>query len=339
MEKKLDPRLNNIIKAYCQLDALRAKKFIQPDEFVTLVKDAHLEDTLQETFVEWKFVIDKLRSELGSKISVISFISGLQRVEILPLLLYIVVTSAAMMTSSKVLWQVQAIVAIVVFLYLAGDRLAYYFFVTRPVKKAVVEIINNISGFDLKIHAAISSLIDLLNNELLTKEISPDNFRHTLYHVDYPGLYVRGRITAIGPKRLLSMPFPLYHFLKECVGEIRISMARLDEKLLKVLEKITEDTQIKLVTLNSIARQTTFNIFISDLYKAHPNIQVVLLTPPTDLKGVQVITQESTWEFIPGDRENGSRYQEVRNSAQRKALETTFEKSWTSGHQVKIKTK
>ena len=339
METKENPKLNNIVKVYCQLDALRAKKFIQPDEFVSLVKEARLEATLQETFIEWKFVIDKLRSELGSKLTVITVINGLQRAEILPLILYLVITGAAMVTSSTLLWQAQTIVAIVVFLYLAGDRLANYLFVTRPVSQAVAEITKSIPTFDQKIHTAISKLIEQLNNELLTKEISPNNFKHTLYHLDYPGLYYRGKLTMVGPKRLLSMPFPIHQALSKYQDEIRIIMARLDEKLIKGLEKIPEDTQIKLVTLNTIARQTTFNIFISGLYKAHPKTQVVLLTPPTDLKGIQILTQDSTWELEPGRNYNESRYQRIHNSAQRKTIETTFEKAWSSGRQTKIKSK
>ena len=343
METKEDPRLNNIVKVYCQLDALRANKFIHPDEFTTLVKDTHMEATLQETFIEWRFVIDKLRNELGSKISVISFISGLQRVEIVPLLLYLVITGAAMITSSSFLWQAQTAVAIVVFLYLAGVRLSNYFFVTRPVSQAVAEIIKSVPAFDQKIHAAISSLIDLLNSELLTKEINPNNFKHTLYHLDYPGLYYRGRITRLGPKRLLSMPFPLHQVLSKCQGVVSIFMARLDEKLIKGLEKVPGETEIKLVTLTSISRQTTFNIYIAGLYKAHPKTQVVLIQPQKqsqkDLKGIQIITSETSWDLDLGKTYTDVCYKRVRNTGKRNTIESNFEKLWSSGHPVKIQSK
>lgn len=339
LNKINDEQLYRIVKLYCQLDALRAKKFVHPETLETSIKTSGGISIVQQNFPEWKTMLSKLSEELSSKSPTIEFIQGLQRVEMVPLILYLIVTGGAMITSSSFLWQAQTVVAIVAFTYLAVVRIASYFLITKPVTQIVSRLNDSIYSMDDKLYNTINELIDTVNSQLLTYEKSPNEYKHYLDHLDYHGLYYRGRRTVLGPRRIQSIPFPLHSILSSYSGVIRIIMARMDEKLISGLEDIPQDIEIKLITMTTIARHTSFNYAISALYKAHENLQVSLMPPDPEIKGVQILMEDSAWRFDLDATWNETRYIKVKGSSQYKQIENTFNRLWKTAKPTKIRIK
>lgn len=337
MEAITDQKIFSIIDLYCQLDSVRAKKFVNPDKLENAVNSSGKASFLHEQFPEWRGLLSSLKSGYAGKIATMEFVVRARKLEPYALFLWLIFTSAAMLTSNSELWRIQAGIALVVFIFLVAIRLANYYLVDKPAEVISENAVRVTPGSDEKLFEVIKDLIFSVNQYLLTNERSAYPYKHYLEFMEYPGIYYQGRRTLLGPRRIPSTPFPLYCVLSKATETVKISMARMEEKLIPVLGTLPENITIQLLTLNTIARHTAFNIAVTNLHKAHPNLQITLLPPDHDLKGVTVIIDEEVWNFDLEARWNETRYIQVRDPHQKNEIIKTFANLWKKGKLTKIR--
>ena len=114
-------------------------------------------------------------------------------------------------------------------------------------------------------------------------------------------------------------------------------MARMDEKLILVLGQIPPETLIQLLTMNTIARHTSFNIAVTNLYKAHSNLQITLLPPEHDINGITILVEDEVWTFDSTAKWNETRYVLIRDPEQAKESVKTFKSLWKKGRLTKVR--
>ena len=337
METISEKKPTDILNLYCHIDTIRAKKFINPENLQSNVNSSGVVPFIQERFPEWNFMLSGLKDGFSGKIPTMEFVARLRKFEPYPLVLWLIVTSIAMLTANADLWRIQAGIAVLVFIFLVGARLANFYLVDKPSSKIITKIMDSVPGMDQKLFDVIKDLIYLVDDHLLTNELSAYPYRHYLEFMEYPGIYYHGKRTLLGPSRIQSTPFPLYCALSKAKENVRIIMARMDEKLILVLGQIPQEILIQLLTMNSIARHTSFNIAVTNLYKAHSNLQITLLPPEHTINGVTVFIEDEVWTFDSTAKWNETRYILLKDSDQSKENAKTFINLWKKGRLTKVR--
>lgn len=337
MESISAQNLTAIIELYSQLDMVRAKKFVNPQKLENSIQSSDAAPILQERFPEWKFLLSGLKTGYASKIPTMELVGRLRKVEPYALFLWLIFTSAAMLTANSDLWRIQAGIAALVFTFLVGIRLANYYLVDKPAAQISGSILDAVPGTDQKLYDVISRLIDTVNQFLLDNGMSAYPYKHYMEFMEYPGIYYHGKRTLLGPRQIASTPFPLYSVLSGAKGSVKIIMARMEEKLIPVLSELPQEVTIQLLTLNTIARHTAFNIAVTNLNKAHGNLQITLLPPDQELKGVSVIVNDEVWIFDVEAKWNETRYIQVTDPDRKNEIERTFHDLWKKGKLTRIR--
>ncbi len=337
METISEQNLPAIINLYCHLDRIRAKKFINPEKLESDINSSGVVSFVQGRFPEWKFLLSGLKEGFSSKIPTMEFVAHLRKLEPYPLVLWLIITSIAMLTANADLWRIQAGIAVLVFIFLVGARLANFYLVDKPSSQIITKIMDSVPGMDQKLFDVIKDLIYLVDDHLLTNELSAYPYRHYLEFMEYPGIYYHGRRTLLGPSRIQSTPFPLYCALSKAKENVRIIMARMDEKLILILGQIPQEVLIQLLTMNSIARHTSFNIAVTNLYKAHSNLQITLMAPDHDINGVTVFVGDDVWTFDSTAKWNETRYILIKEPELSKENVKSFKSLWNKGRLTKVR--
>ena len=337
MESISEQNLPAIINLYCHLDTIRAKKFVDPEEFESNLHSSGVVSFLQETFPEWRFILSGLKDGFSGKIPTMKFVARLRKFEAYPLILWLIITSSAMLTANADLWRLQAVIAVLVFIFIVGVRVSNAYLVDKSSSRIITHIMDSVPAIDQKLFAAIKDLIYLVDEHLLTNEMSAYPYKHYLESMEYPGIYYHGRRTLLGPSRIQSTPFPLFCVLSKVTENVRIIMARMDEKLILVLGQIPPETLIQLLTMNTIARHTSFNIAVTNLYKAHSNLQITLLPPEHDINGITILVEDEVWTFDSTAKWNETRYVLIRDPEQAKESVKTFKSLWKKGRLTKVR--
>ncbi len=114
-------------------------------------------------------------------------------------------------------------------------------------------------------------------------------------------------------------------------------MGRTDEKILQKLELIPEETEIQLVTIYQIARQATFVIALEPIRKVRKNITLAIVGKNETLKGVQILTRDSAWEFDMNATWAEPRYISVKDLNQRREMENNFNRIWETSKATNLR--
>jgi hypothetical protein len=333
---KTTTRLEQIVQLYGQLDSLRANKYVNPEELERLAESTNLKQQIIEAFPDWHRLIERLKSTFSNRYTLLALLNRLQSLEPFMLVLYLVVTITALMKKSPSFWNIQMVITAIVFSYLVLMRVSIYFLATNPTKKILQQYDIYTPGFNGRLRNGIISLISILDQELLNLEQSSNEYKTELFYTDYPGLYYRGKPSKAGPKRLLTIPFPLYPVITNSVDTVQISMGRMDEKLIKSLESIPQATGIELLTRSDIVQQATFRIYFSFLQKNHKKAKLEIAESNDELKGIQLITRDSTWQFDLSANWQNTRYVQVKDNLEKQAIQENFDRLWKSGKKTTI---
>lgn len=329
-------RLNQIVRLYSQLDALRAYKYVNPEELESLAESTNLKGQISEVFPDWHRLIERLKGTFSNKYTLLALLNRLQSLEAFLLVLYLVVTITALTKKTPAFWNIQMTITAIVFSYMVIMRVSVYFLATNPIKKILQQFGTYSPGFDGRLRNGIISIISTIDQELLDLEQSPNEYKTELYFADYPGLYYRGKPSKAGPKRLLTIPFPLYPVLSTSHDTVQVSLGRMDEKLIKSLENIPQATGIELVTRLDISQQATFRIYFSFLQKNHKKAKLEVAESNDKLKGIQLITRDSIWQFDLSVSWQNTRYIQVKDDLEKQAIQENFDQLWKFGKKTTI---
>lgn len=328
-----------IAEFYVLLDTLRAKQYVNPALLEIAASNAQAGPIIQEQLPDWAGLLASLKREFAAKSGMVDWIEKLRRFEFVPLLLWLAATAAAIASGQPLIGSLQSITAFIAFGYLLVIRLGVYFLMTRPTSKIITQLQENGTNFDERLRCTIISLIEIINRDLLAREKSPEPYKNFLNYRDYPGLYIRGKPSIAGPSRVLTMPFPLSLILSETKGRVRIMLGRLDEKVVQVLARAPEDTEINIITLRKIARQSTFAMVYEPVYKTHKKVRLILVEQDPTLSGVQVLTGESAWKLDSSAGYAELRYVRIKNEAEQETISKSFNRLWEAGIQTKVVSK
>jgi hypothetical protein len=329
-------RLNQIVKLYSQLDAFRANNYVNPEELERLAESTNLKVQITEAFPDWYRLIERLKSTFSNRYTLLALLKRLQSLEAFLLVLYLVVTITALTEKTPAFWNIQMVITAIVFSYLVIMRVSIYFLATSPTKKILQQFETYSHGFDGRLRNGILRSISILDQELLNLEQSPNEYKTELFYTDYPGLYYRGKPSKAGPRRLLTIPFPLHPVLSNSDDTVQVSMGRMDEKLIKSLENIPQATGIELLTRSDIAQQATFRIYFTLLQKTHKKAKLKVAESNDELNGIQLIMRDSIWQFDLSANWQNTRYIQVKDNLEKQAIQENFDRLWKSGKTTTI---
>lgn len=331
MDAKTLKKYQPYVDLTMQMDTLRAGKFVNPVELKKNLAIPELNAILHEQIKNWDSILETLDKAFANKLPWIKLIDGMRWFEIPTLTTYLFVIVLALFRNVPWAVNISTSVTIAVFFYLAITRVSITVLVDNKAKKLLEQFSASSPHYPDKLHKAANQAINALDTILLNISEGGSDFRLRLRRTDYTGVTYIIKPSRFGPEMLDAYPFPFHAKLNTAKTNVRIIMARRDDKLIQALAEVPKYTEIQMVVTRPIADQKSFPKFIDALKKIHARFALLVVDPVTGVDGVQVLLKDSTWKLDMRATSGYLRlpYLSVEDAKEQSDYETLFSNFWS----------